>query len=181
MARFFIFVLPLLAAFSTVAAPQKRTITDVQIDIAQITSQVATLITLVNTFPISGGGSAQVMPIHNLATTLVGTINKGTTDVNNLSTPSELDSQIIFNSLQNLATSIITGLAILSAKKVIVQALPPVIGTMLVQQDLSSLNTAAINFENACIAKAPADFRVQGQALVDSVNNAFHNAIAAFA
>ncbi|KAG7091707.1 hypothetical protein E1B28_008108 [Marasmius oreades] len=178
MARFFTIILPLLAAFSAAATPLKRTVAQIEADIAQITSQVAALDTAVKGFTNS---LTQALAIHNDAVALVSTINQGTTDVNATPQPSESDSQTILNSVQGFVPSVTDALQAIIDKKAAFQALP--IGGIpaLVKQDLANLNTATVAFENGLIAKAPTDLKSQAQSIANTVNAALASAQAAYA
>ncbi|KAL0577781.1 hypothetical protein V5O48_004209 [Marasmius crinis-equi] len=169
-----------LAALA-LATPLKRTVAQVEADIAQISSQVNALDSSINAFPNSGGTLAQALAIHNSATTLVTTIQKGTTDVNATPQPSEADSQTILNSVQAIVPAITSGLQAIVAKKPAFDALPLGGVSALVKQDLANLATATTGFENGLIAKAPADLKSQAQNIANTVNAALASAQAAYA
>ncbi|KAF9254225.1 hypothetical protein L218DRAFT_1082430 [Marasmius fiardii PR-910] len=146
----------------------------IKADIAQILSEVNTLDEAIISFPNSGGTVEQAMAIHAHTTNLTGTINKGVVHANAIPPPSKEDSEIILNSLQALFNPISKTLNDLIARRAVVQALPIPFGgfaiPLLTRQNLDALALAAKAFQNALIAKAPADLIAPAQQLADRVN-----------
>ncbi|KAJ6571645.1 hydrophobic surface binding protein A-domain-containing protein [Mycena capillaripes] len=163
------------AAFAT---PVKRTVAQVEADIASISSQVTTLDNDIKGFPASGLAGA--LGIHAAAGTLGSTLNTGTTDVTNTGTVSEADGATILSSVQAFEPTILDALTQITAKQPNFAALP--IGGIpaLVLQDLKNLKTSTDGFSGALIAAAPADLKAQATAIQTAIDAAFSKAITAF-
>lgn len=65
---------------ATSAIPTKRTVAQVEADIADIVTQVDALDSSINAFPATGGSLLAALAIHSSATTLISTLQTATTD-----------------------------------------------------------------------------------------------------
>ncbi|KAK1221195.1 hypothetical protein PQX77_016009 [Marasmius sp. AFHP31] len=172
----------LTLASLVLATPFKRaTVDQVKADIAQISTQVKALDSSIKAFPDNGGSLGQALAIHKTATQLVGTLNQGTKDVNDVSPPSEYDSQDILNSVEAFVPDITSALQAVVKKKPAFQKLAIGGIVKLVKQDLASLGSATKSFEDALISKAPNDLKSKAQETANKVNKAFADAQAAYA
>jgi len=181
MVKFFAFFV-LASSLTVIASPfNKRTVAQVEADIATINTDVNSLNTAINGFPATGGTLAEALAIHTDATNLETAITKGTTDVQNTGAVSEADGTTILKSVQAIQPTIISALNGIVAKKAAFQALPLGGVPALVKADLNTLNTDTSAFEAALIAAAPADLVANATAIKTAIDAAFSNAIAAYA
>ncbi|KAK7046608.1 hydrophobic surface binding protein [Favolaschia claudopus] len=164
------------AAFATPLF--KRTVAQVESDIASISSQVTTLDNNIKGFPASGLAGA--LGIHTAATNLETTLNTGTNDVKATPAFSESDGQTILNSVQAIEPVILDALAQITAKKADFDALP--IGGLpaLILQDLKTLKADTDAFSGALIVNAPADLKSQATTIQTNIDAGFASAIAAY-
>ncbi|KAF9491733.1 hydrophobic surface binding protein [Pleurotus eryngii] len=181
MVKFTFFALAAFLVGSAVSSPTKRTVAQVESDIASISTQVTTLDNAITAFPNSGGSLANALAIHTDATNLISTIGTTTSDVQSTGSFSEADGQTILNSFLATEPVIDHALTQIAAKRAALQALP--IGGIpaLVKQDLGQLNSATISLANALISSAPADLVAPSTSLRDRLAAAFAPAIAAYA
>ncbi|KAJ7135877.1 hydrophobic surface binding protein [Mycena epipterygia] len=174
----------LLFTFSLFAAsfttPVKRTVAQIEADIATIKTQVTTLDTAINAFPNTGGTLLAALTIHTDATTLEGTLNQGTTDVKATGTVDEADGTTILNSVIAIEPIILDALKGIAAKQPAFAALP--IGGIpaLILQDLQNLKLNTTNFATALIAAAPTDLKTEATAILNNITTGFNTAIAAY-
>ncbi|KAJ7885604.1 hydrophobic surface binding protein [Mycena leptocephala] len=172
-----IFSLSLLAA--SVATPLKRTVAQVESDIANISSQVTTLDNI-KAFP--GSGLAGALGIHSAAGSLESILNKATSDVKATGAVSEADATTILHSVEALEPTILDSLSQISTKRAafvnigISNRRP----SALVKADLQTLKTDTDAFANALIAAAPADLKAEAMTILTNVDNGFNSAIAAY-
>ncbi|KAJ8073983.1 hypothetical protein AAF712_007995 [Marasmius tenuissimus] len=172
----------LALASLALATPFKRTTVDqVKADIAQISTQVGALDSSIKAFPDNGGSLGQALAIHKTATQLVSTLNQGTKDVNDVSPPSESDSETILTSVEAFVPTIKSALQAVVNKKPAFQKLAIGGIVKLVKQDLASLGSASKSFEDALINKAPNTLKSKAQETANTVNKAFADAQAAYA
>ncbi|KAG6908388.1 hypothetical protein DXG01_004817 [Tephrocybe rancida] len=146
---------------SSVSTPFKRTVAQVEADIARISTQTTALDNAIKSFASSGAGSL--------------------TDALNTGPVSEADARTILNSVEAFEPTIIDALTNIIGKKAAFQALP--IGGIpaLVLSDLRSLSTSTAAFETGLIGAAPADLVSEARQVQSSVTAAFNAAIAAYA
>ncbi|KAJ7106663.1 hydrophobic surface binding protein A-domain-containing protein [Mycena epipterygia] len=174
----------LLFTFSLFAAsfttPVKRTVAQVEADIASISTQVTTLDNAINAFSNTGGSLTAALAIHTDATNLEGTLNKGTTDVAATGTVDEADATTILNSVVAIEPVILNALQGIAAKEPAFAALP--IGGIpaLILADLQTLKTNTTSFATALINAAPADLKAEATAISNNITAAFNTAIAAY-
>ncbi|KAJ7839179.1 hydrophobic surface binding protein A-domain-containing protein [Mycena leptocephala] len=169
------FSLSLLAA--GVATPLKRTVAQVESDIANISSQVTTLDNNIKAFP----GSAVVFQgIHSAAGNLESILNKATSDVNATGAVSEADAMTILHSVEALEPTILDSLSQISTKRAAFDSQPISGLSALVKADLQTLKTDTDAFANALIAAAPADLKAEAMTILTNVDNGFNSAIAAY-
>ncbi|KAK0485787.1 hydrophobic surface binding protein [Armillaria novae-zelandiae] len=174
----------LLLLFSVVTAGSalvtKRTAAQVESDIANIATQVSALDNSIKAFPDTGGSLLSALAIHSSATSLISTIQTATTDTTATTAFSESDGATILAAVEGFEPNILDALTAIVEKRPAFQALP--IGGIpaLVLQDLQNLNTGTTAFENALIAKSPADLLAQANDIKTSIGNAFTTAIAAY-
>lgn len=174
----------LLLLFSVVTASSalvtKRTVAQVESDITNIATQVNALDSSIKAFPDTGGTLLSALAIHSSATSLLSTIQTATTDTTATAAFSEGDGATILAAVEGFEPTILDALTAIVAKQPAFQALP--IGGIpaLVLQDLQNLNSGTTAFENALIAKSPADLLAQANDIKTSIGNAFTTAIAAY-
>ncbi|KAL0958505.1 hypothetical protein HGRIS_000647 [Hohenbuehelia grisea] len=166
---------------SAFASPVKRTVAQVEADLADISSRVTTLDNNINAFPNSGGSLAAALGIHTAATNLATALDKGTTDVNATPAFSEADGKTILNTVQGFEPSILDALKAIVAKKPAFDALPLGGVSGLVKQDLGNLKTSTDNLGSALIAKSPADLVSQATTIKNNIDAGFVPAQAAYA
>ncbi|KAJ7844170.1 hydrophobic surface binding protein [Mycena leptocephala] len=171
-----IFSLSLLAA--TVATPFKRTVAQIEADIANISSQVTTLDNSIKAFP--GSGLAGALGIHSAAGTLQTTLNNATSDVKATGAVSESDGTTILHSVEAFEPTILDALSQIATKKASFDAQPIGGLSALVLQDLKNLNASTNAFSNALIAAAPADLKTEATTIVTNINAGFASAIKAY-
>ncbi|KAJ7637249.1 hydrophobic surface binding protein [Mycena polygramma] len=173
---------PLLVSLSLVAAslatPVKRTVAQVEADIASISTQVTTLDNDISAFPASGLAGA--LSIHTAAGTLESTLNTGTSDVTATGTFSEADGTTILHAVEAIEPTILDALSQITAKQADFAALP--IGGLpaLILQDLKTLKTDTDAFAAALIAAAPADLKTEATTISTNIDAGFDTAIAAY-
>ncbi|KAJ7509428.1 hydrophobic surface binding protein [Mycena galericulata] len=170
------FSLSLLAV--SLATPVKRTVAQVEVDIASISSQVTALDNDINGFPASGLVGA--LGIHSAATTLVSTLNQGTSDVQSNGAFDESDATTILNDVEAFEPTILAALTAIATKEADFAALPISGIPALVLSDLQSLNASTVAFAGALTSAAPADDQAQAESIESSILSAFATAIAAY-
>ncbi|KAG7446292.1 hydrophobic surface binding protein [Guyanagaster necrorhizus] len=165
---------------ATSAIPTKRTVAQVEADIADIVTQVDALDSSINAFPATGGSLLAALAIHSSATTLISTLQTATTDTTATDAFSEDDGATILASVEAFEPTILDALTAIVAKEPAFEALP--IGGIpaLVLQDLQGLNSATGAFSDALIAKSPADLVDQADEIKTTIGNGFDTAIAAY-
>ncbi|KAJ7121565.1 hydrophobic surface binding protein [Mycena epipterygia] len=158
----------------------KRTVAQVESDIATITSQVTTLDNAIEAYPLTGGTLLAALTIHSDATTLITTLNTATTDVTSTGPLAEADGRTILTSVEAIEPIILDALTDIVTKKPAFAALP--IGGIpaLILQDLKNLQTATVAFATALVANAPADLVAEATTVEDNITAAFTPAIAAY-
>ncbi|KDQ22163.1 hypothetical protein PLEOSDRAFT_1079640 [Pleurotus ostreatus PC15] len=185
MVKFTFFAFAAFLVGSAVSSPTKRTVAQVESDIASISTQVTTLDNDITAFPNTGGSLLNALAIHTASTNLISTIGTTTSDVQSTGAFSEADGQTILNSFLAIEPVIDHALTqvcfSLNPTKAAFQALP--IGGIpaLVKQDLGQLNSATTALANGLIASAPADLVAPSTSLRDRLVAAFAPAIAAYA
>ncbi|KAJ6492998.1 hydrophobic surface binding protein [Mycena sanguinolenta] len=170
------FSLCLIAA--SFAVPTKRTVAQVEADIANIATQVTTLDNDIKGFPASGlVGALNINTASgNLETTLTG----ATTDVKNTGPVDDADGTTILNAVKVIQPVIIDGLTRISTEKAAFAALPVAGIPALVLLDLQNLKTDTDAFGAALIAEAPADLKPVATSILSAIDAAFATAIAAY-
>ncbi|KAJ7752474.1 hydrophobic surface binding protein [Mycena maculata] len=168
--------LSLVAA--SLAAPAKRTVAQVEADIATISSQVTALDNDINGFPASGLLGA--LDIHSAAGTLETALDQATSDVTATGPLDEADGTTILNAVEAIEPTIINALTSISTKQADFAAEPISGLSALVLVDLQTLQTDTDGFGNALIANAPADLVATAQTILANINAAFSTAIAAY-
>ncbi|KAF8189788.1 hydrophobic surface binding protein [Mycena galopus ATCC 62051] len=160
------------------ASPVKRTVAQVEADIASISTQVNTLNAAINGFPASGLVGA--LGINTDSTNLETTLNTGTTDVKNTGPVDLADGTTILNDVAAIEPNIITALKDIASKASDFASLP--IGGIpaLVLSDLKTLKTDTDAFSGALIANAPAALVPEASSIQAAIDAAFTTAIAAF-
>ncbi|KAF8489926.1 hydrophobic surface binding protein [Gautieria morchelliformis] len=172
----------LIYSLAASASPfNKRTVAQVEADIATINSQVTTLDSAINSFPDSGGSLTQALAIHTDSVNLVSAIAQGTTDVTSTGAFSDADATTILQSLEAIQPTIIDALNAIVAKKPAFQGLPIGGVTALVKQDIGDLDGNTTAFESALIAATPTDLQANATAIKTAIDAAFSNAVAAYA
>ncbi|KAF8895811.1 hydrophobic surface binding protein [Mucidula mucida] len=162
------------------SAPTKRTVAQVEADIATISTQVTALDNAITAFPDTGGSLINALAIHSSATTLISTLSTATTDTQNTAAFSEADGSTILASVEAFEPTILHALTGIAAKQPAFAALP--IGGIpaLVLQDLQNLDAGTAAFADALIAKSPADLVDEANEIKSTIGDAFDTAIAAY-
>ncbi|KZV76623.1 hydrophobic surface binding protein [Peniophora sp. CONT] len=169
-----------LLAVAVSASPVKRDAATVESDIAAISAQVTTLNNAITTFGTSKA-LTDALAIHSDAQTLEGLITKATTDTNASDAFTEDEGAAILTAIQGLQPNIVTALQDLDSQHDNFASQPIAGLDGVVESDLNTLNTDTTAFENALLAKAPADIQAQAQSSIDAINSAFATAIATYA
>jgi len=158
----------------------KRDVSQVESDIASISTQVTSLDNAINAFPDTGGSLTAALAINTAATSLTSTIKNATTDVQALTPPvDESDADTIFSAVQAFVPTIVDALTAIIAKKPSFDSL--IVADSLVSTDLANLNSSTSAFEAALVAAAPADLQSNASAIIATLDAAFTKAIAAYA
>ncbi|KAF8585461.1 hypothetical protein K439DRAFT_1343284 [Ramaria rubella] len=157
----------------------KRTVAQVEADIATISTAVTNLNNAINAF--TSESLTDALAIHDQAGTLETAINTGTTDVQNTGAVDETDATSILNAVNAIQPTIIAALDAIITKKTLFEDLPLAGVAGLVKQDLGTLNTDTSAFEAALIAAAPTDLQANATAIKTAIDAAFSAAIAAYA
>ncbi|KAK0212851.1 hydrophobic surface binding protein [Desarmillaria ectypa] len=173
-------VLLLSVVTASFALVTKRTVAQVEADIANIATQVNALDNSIKAFPNTGGSLISALAIHSSATSLISTLQTATTDTTATAAFSENDGATILASVEAFEPTILDALTAIVAKRPAFQALP--IGGIpaLVLQDLHNLNSGTTAFSNALIANSPADLLDQANGIKSTIGNAFDTAIATY-
>ncbi|KAJ7209580.1 hydrophobic surface binding protein [Mycena pura] len=174
-----LFSLSLVAA--SFATPMKRTVAQIEADIASISSQVTTLDNDLRGFPASG--LVGTLGIHTATTTLANTFNTSISHVQATPNLSEADGTTILNLVLAIEPILLDALSRFTANKasfVNTEVLP--IGGIvpLILQDLVNLNTVTNLWCPPMIEITPADLQASATAIHTAINNGFATAIAAY-
>ncbi|KDR66234.1 hypothetical protein GALMADRAFT_81133 [Galerina marginata CBS 339.88] len=174
----FVFLISVISV--GIATPLRRTVDQVQADIATISTKVTALDKAINAFPLTGGSLIAALGIHNSAVTLIGTLKTATADVIATGPLGEDDGRAVLSAVEAVEPIIDDSLIGIVAKKPAFQALP--IGGLpaLILQDLTFLKGNTSAFSDALIASAPADLVDEATTLRDDIVAAFDPAIAAY-
>ncbi|KAJ7813976.1 hydrophobic surface binding protein [Mycena leptocephala] len=113
-AQFSGFLVSLLLLTASLATPLKRTVAQIEADIASITTQVTVLHSAVQDFPASGVVGA--LSIHSDATVLETTVNQAAADLKATGPLSKADASIIINSIMAFEPTMLDALQQLIAK-----------------------------------------------------------------
>ncbi|KAF8489928.1 hydrophobic surface binding protein A-domain-containing protein [Gautieria morchelliformis] len=170
----------LISALAASASPfNKRTVAQVEADIATINSKLTTLNSAINSVPDSGGSLLQALAMNK--DSLTSAIIQGTTDVTSTGAFSDADATAILQSLEAIQPTIIDALNAIVAKKPAFQGLPIGGVTALVKQDIGNLNSNMTAFASALIAATPTVLKANATAIKTALDAAFENAVAAYA
>jgi len=163
-----------------ICTPVKRTVEQIQTDIASISTQVTSLDNAITAFPATGGTLLNALAIHSSSGSLISSLQTATGDVIATGPVNEVDGRAILSAVEAFAPTIIHALEGIVVKKPAFQALP--IGGIpaLVLQDLKDLQTNAAEFANALIDISPESLKDEATALRDSILDAFAVAITAY-
>ncbi|KAF7358777.1 Hydrophobic surface binding protein [Mycena sanguinolenta] len=170
------FSLCLIAA--SFALPTKRTVAQVEADIASVSSQVTTLDNDIKGFPASGLLGA--LNIDTAANTLESRLNTATSDVKANGALDEADATTILNSVQAIEPVILDALSRLAADEPSAAALPIPGVPGLILSELQTLKTDADAFFAALIAAVPADLQAEATTIQTNIDAGFASAIAAY-
>jgi len=181
MVKFSVLLFIASLSASGFSIPAKRTVSQVETDIASISGQVTTLDNAINSFPNTGGSLLAALAIHTDSTSLQSSLNQATSDINGTPPFSEADGQVIFTSVQSFEPKILDALKAIAGKRAAFDGLPLGGVSGLVKQDLANLRTATDAFADALIAKAPDDLKQQSTDIKNAVDVAFVSAQAAYA
>ncbi|KAJ6492989.1 hydrophobic surface binding protein [Mycena sanguinolenta] len=167
------FSLCLIAA--SFAAPNKRTVAQIEADIAAISTQVTVLD---NAIKASN-------PISSLYRTFMVNevnwlLNIATIDMKNTGPMNEVDATTILNSMKAIQPVMIDWLTRIATEEPAFAALP--IGGIpaLVLQDLQNLKADMDGLATALISTVPADLKAEASTIQSELDAAFATAIAAF-
>ncbi|KAJ7797771.1 hydrophobic surface binding protein [Mycena leptocephala] len=153
------FLVSLLLLAASVANPLKRTVAQIEADIATITTQVSTLHSAVQAFPATGLAGA--LGIHSDATALETTVNQAAVDLKATGPLSEADASTIINSIVALEPTMLDALQQLIAKEPNFAALPVGGVTALIHQDLLGCLASETAWAQALFAVVPVDLQAK--------------------
>ncbi|KZV85018.1 hypothetical protein EXIGLDRAFT_775951 [Exidia glandulosa HHB12029] len=156
------------------------TVAQIQADITAIGARLATLENALTAFT-SSGDILGALGVHTDATNVDSAIKTAATDTTNTAAFSETDGAAILKAVQGIEPNIIATLNAVVAKKATFQGVPIGGVPTLVKQDLAALSTDTKAFENALLAKAPADLKSQANTIIAALDAAFATATAAYA
>ncbi|KAF8498872.1 hydrophobic surface binding protein A-domain-containing protein [Gautieria morchelliformis] len=183
MVHFSAFVV-LISALAASALPfNKRTVAQVESDIATINSQLTTLNSAINSFPDSGRSLTQAWAIHMDSVNLASAITQATTDVTSTGAFSDADATTILHSVEAIQPTIIDALNTVVAKKAAFQGLPigGVMALQAIKQDIDAL-TGRINASaNALLNATSRDLQEVVERLQASINDALNATASVFA
>ncbi|KAF7349324.1 Hydrophobic surface binding protein [Mycena sanguinolenta] len=162
---------------ASASAPTKRTVAQVEADIAKISSQVTALDNDIKGFPASG--LPGVLNIHSTAQSLQSNFKTATSDVKANGAFNEADGTTILNDVLPIQPVLIGALSHIAAQKPAFANVPG--APSLILSDLRTLKTDEDAFGAALIAAAPADLEAQAVAIQNAIDTAFDKAIAAYA
>ncbi|KAJ7455497.1 hydrophobic surface binding protein [Mycena latifolia] len=156
----------------------KRTVKQIESDIANISSLVTILCDDINGFPASGLAGA--LSIHPDIENLITAFNTATSDIEATESISEADAQLILADVASILSFLENCTEQLITKRPNFAALP--IGGLqaLVLQDLESLKNAIDAFFRALNVSIPPDLAAQAGAIQTDSDSASAAAIAAF-
>ncbi|KAF8960434.1 hydrophobic surface binding protein [Flammula alnicola] len=174
----FVFLLSLATLGLT--TPVKRTVAQVEADIADISTKVTSLDNAINAFPLTGGTLAAALGIHTDAGTVITSLTTATADVVATGPVGDTDGRTILTSVEAIEPTIQDALTAIVTKKPAFVALP--IGGIpaLILQDLNNLKSNTSAFSNALISNAPASLTTEATTLRDNILAAFDTAIAGY-
>ncbi|KAJ7935182.1 hydrophobic surface binding protein [Mycena leptocephala] len=172
------FLVSLLLLTASLGTPLKRTVAQIEADIASITTQVTTLHSAVQAFPATGLAGA--LGIHTAAMTLETTVKQAAADINVATGPlSEADGSTILNSIVALEPTMLDALQQLIAKHLDFVALPVERFAALIRQDLVVCATSEEALAQALFAVLPADLHTEFTSL-SKIDIALSDAISAY-
>ncbi|KAJ6492148.1 hydrophobic surface binding protein [Mycena sanguinolenta] len=167
---------------ATFALPTKRTVAQVEADIASVSSQVTTLDNDIKGFPASGLLGA--LNIDTAANTLASRLNTATSDLKENGALDEADATTILNSVQAIEPVILDALSRLAGDEpaaVSYSAALPIPGVPgLILSELQTLKADADAFSAALIGAVPADLQAEATTIQSNIDAGFASAIAAY-
>ncbi|KAF7334745.1 Hydrophobic surface binding protein [Mycena sanguinolenta] len=173
--RLFFSLCLIVASF---AVTTKRTVAQIEADLASISTQVTALDNDVKGFPASGLAGA--LNINTAATNLESGLNTGTSDVKANGPLDEADGTTILNDVLAIEPVIIDALTRIAAEEPEFAALPVAGIPALVLEDLETLKADIDEFVEAIMSTGPADLAGQATSIRNAIDAAFATAIAAF-
>ncbi|KAF8065384.1 hypothetical protein FPV67DRAFT_182139 [Lyophyllum atratum] len=167
------------------------TLPDVESHVAAISSQVATIDTLIRQYAKSGASIAQGLALRNKGLTLIKTLNDAAADIkcdslktegrisdSTLSAPvSEANGRLILDDLKKIEPIISASHAFVVANKIMTT--PGI--RALFKSHLTNLHTSTTAFANTLMACAPENLKAEGMAVKNRIDDAFAKTFAAFA
>ncbi|KAJ7119027.1 hydrophobic surface binding protein A-domain-containing protein [Mycena epipterygia] len=190
----------LLFAFSLLAAsftaPVKRTVAQIEADIAIMSIRVTTYANAISAITINSG-LVQALAIHTAAINLESAVNQGTTDIMATGPIDDADATTIFNLLIPVVLTLLSALQELISKEPIIvvlyrsfikaplryihfqAAIFPGL-TALFLADLETLETDISNFATALLDIVPADLKPEATEVLDEIISGFDAVIQAY-
>ncbi|KAF5324078.1 hypothetical protein D9619_011222 [Psilocybe cf. subviscida] len=181
LSAFFITLLTAASLAATCTASiVRRTVAQVEADIATIGKQLNSLDASIKAFPTSGGTLPQALSVHTDAVAVVGALKTATTDINANDVFNTPNAQTILTSITNLLPTIKDALDGVVAKKPAFAALP--VGNIppLILLDLKSLQGNTSDFCTALDSRVPASVQPSVINLRDDILKEFAPAVAAY-
>ncbi|KAJ7211950.1 hydrophobic surface binding protein [Mycena rebaudengoi] len=164
-----------LFAAASLSTPLKRSIEQVEADIALTGKQLEEYDIAISAFPASG--VAGVQRIHAVAQALDSTIDATRTEVVNTGLFDDVDGSVIFGGIESFVPTIQDILSQLVAKKADFDAAG---GSAVVLQDLITLKASSVAFGDALIANSPDDLKPTATAINDGILAGLGGAIAVY-
>ncbi|KAF7349329.1 Hydrophobic surface binding protein [Mycena sanguinolenta] len=161
---------------ASVSSPTKRTVAQVEADIASISTQLTTLDEEIKDFTAPDPLGA--LSIQMTTGSLEHTLNTATLHVKETGPIGEADAPTILDSVEAIEPIIIDALTQIAGKKANFAALlvaPPV-----VLADLETLKTDTDELGAALISVAPTDLKPSATSIMSAIDAAFATAIAAY-
>ncbi|KAJ7935152.1 hydrophobic surface binding protein [Mycena leptocephala] len=168
------FLVSLLLLAASVANPLKRTVAQIEADIATITTQVTTLHSAVQAFPASGSAG-----IHTDASLLETTVNRAAADITATGPLSEADASTIINSIVALEPTMLDALQQLIVKEPNFVTLPVGGFRAMIHTDLLGCVASETALAQALSAVVPVDLQAKLTGLTN-VSTALDAAVFAY-
>ncbi|KAF7349332.1 Hydrophobic surface binding protein [Mycena sanguinolenta] len=158
------------------AGPTKRTVAQVEADIASISTQVNALDDLIEGFPASGILGASALPAEMAL--LGAALNTGTSDIKATGPLDEADATTILNAVQQVIQPVIS-VTLAQLNGIASHLLDDAEFKASVVSALQNLQTSIDAFVAALAAAAPVDLTAEAISIQIAIDAAFNKTIAA--